>query len=212
MVEKATALLNLYDRLILPWLIHRGMADERFRPLREELVAGTFGRVLEIGIGSGLNLPFYGRAVEEVVGVDPSAALLERAGRQSPWLGFRLRLLRQSAEHLPFDAATFDGAVVSWALCSISDPLVALAEVRRVLKPGGRLHFVEHGLAAAPGTARWQTRLTPLWRRCAGGCRLDGRPDALLAAAGFRPGTLETGDLVPGPRLLTWHYRGTAVA
>lgn len=188
------------------------MSGERFRPLREALVAGTFGRVIEIGIGSGLNLPFYGRAVEEVIGVDPSAALLERAGRQGPWLGFRLRLLRQSAEHLPFDDGTFDCGVVSWSLCSIPDPVAALTELRRVLKPGGRLHFIEHGLAADPGIARWQSRLTPLWRHCAGGCRLDRRPDALLAAAGFTLGDIETGDLLEGPRLFTWHYRGRAVA
>ena len=202
------ALLDLYDRLILPVLIHRGMAGERFRPLREALVAGTFGRVLEIGIGSGLNLPFYGRAVDEVVGVDPSAALLERAGRQRPWLGFRLRLLRQSAEHLPFEDGTFDCGVVSWALCSIPEPEAALVEVRRVLKPGARLHFIEHGLAPDPGIARWQTRLTPLWRHCAGGCRLDRRPDILLASAGFTLAEIETGNLVSGPRLFTWHYRG----
>ncbi len=206
------ALLDLYDRLILPVLIHRGMAGERFRPLREVLVAGTFGRVLEIGIGSGLNLPFYGRAVEEVVGVDPSVSLLERAERQRAWLGFRLRLLRQSAEHLPFEDNTFDCGVVSWALCSIPKPAAALTELRRVLKPGAGLHFIEHGLAPDPGIARWQIRLTPLWRHCAGGCRLDRRPDALLAGAGFELDHIETGNLVAGPRLFTWHYRGRARA
>lgn len=202
---------QLYERLILPRLIHFGMSDARFRPFREAVVAGAHGRVLELGIGSGLNLPHYGREVRELVGIDTSADLLARAARQGGWMNFHLRLIRQSAEALPFETASFDCVVVSWALCSIPNVEAALAEARRVLRPGGRLQFVEHGMALnEPGVARWQRRLTPLWRCCAGGCHLDRQPDVLLEAAGFRLERLETGHLLAGPRLLTFHYRGVA--
>lgn len=206
------AMQQMYDRLVLPHLIHFGMAGAQLRPWRALAVDGAHGRVLELGIGSGLNLPFYGREVREVVGVDPSPVLLGRAAKAGGWMAFKLRLLQQSAEHLPFAAAEFDCAVATWTLCSIPDVAAALAELRRVLKPGGALLFIEHGRTPVPGVARWQARLTPIWRRCAGGCHLDRQPDRLLVDAGFRLAELSQGDLVAGPRLLTYHYRGVAIA
>lgn len=202
---------RLYDRFVLPPLVHCGMASRHLRPWRAEAVHRARGRVLELGIGSGLNFPFYGREVSEVVGVDPSAGLLERAARAGGWMAFKIRLLRQSAEHLPFAAGEFDTVVTTWTLCSIGEPLAALAEARRVLRPDGRLLFIEHGAAPEPGVLRWQRRLTPVWRLCAGGCHLDRRPDQLLEAAGFRLDDLATGHLFDGPRLVTFHYHGSAV-
>ena len=184
------------------------MAAERLSPLRRQVVAGAAGRVLELGIGAGPNLPLYGREVTELQGVDPAPYLLDQARRTAGWLPFPVRLLEQSAEHLPLVDASVDTVVVTWALCSIPDPLAALREAHRVLVPGGALHFVEHGLAPQPALARWQSWLTPAWRRIAGGCRLDQRADRLLARAGFSIERLETGYLVPGPRLLTYHYLG----
>jgi len=201
---------RLYDRFLLPRLVHLGMSSARLRPWRAATVRAARGRVLELGIGSGLNFPFYGREVTEVVGVDPSAALLDRAAAAGGWMPFKIRLLCQSAEHLPFPDGAFDTVVSTWTLCSIPDPLAALSEARRVLEPGGRLLFIEHGAAPAPGVHRWQQRLTPLWRRCAGGCHLDRHPDQLLLAAGFDLERLETGYLMDGPRLVTFHYRGSA--
>ena len=124
--------------------------------------------------------------------------------------GFAVRLLEQSAEHLPLADASIDTVIVTWSLCSIPDPMATLREAHRVLVPGGRVHFVEHGLAPAPRLARWQRRLSPIWCRLAGGCRLDRRTDRLLERAGFTLDELETGHLIPGPRLLTYHYLGVA--
>lgn len=202
--------MSFYARVIAPRLIHRVMQEPVLLPLRQRVVQGAHGRVLEIGIGAGANLPLYGREVMSLQGVDPSPYLLAQARRTAGWLPFPVSLLEQSAEHLPMADSSIDTAVVSWALCSIPDPLAALREVHRVLVPGGSLRFVEHGLATSPGLERWQRRLTPLWRRLSGGCRLDRRVDRLLERAGFTIEHIETGHLVPGPRLLTFHYVGVA--
>lgn len=203
--------MGLYADLIVPRLIHRVMREEMLLPLRQQVVAGACGRVVEIGIGAGANLPLYGREVMSLQGVDPSPYLLAQARRTASWLPFPVTLLEQSAEHLPMADASIDSAVVSWALCSIPDPLAALRELHRVLVPGGTLRFVEHGLSPAPSLGRWQRRLSPVWSRVAGGCRLDRRVDRLLERAGFTIERLETGHLLPGPRLLTFHYLGVAV-
>ncbi len=203
--------MSLYRDHLLPRLVHGVMRDPRFLPLRRALVAEARGRVLEIGIGSGPNLPLYdpGR-VETVVGIDPSAVLLRLARRRGAKRPFPVWLLRATAERLPFADASMDSVVSSWTLCSIPDLDAALAEIRRVLRPGGRFLFVEHGLAREPVVARWQRRLTPLWRRLAGGCHLDRSVAERLAAAGFRTAELETGYLLAGPRLFTYQYRGAA--
>lgn len=182
------------------------------RRRREALLPAASGKLLEIGIGSGLNLPHYGPAVTSVDGVDPSATLLAMAGGAVQGLGFPLSLHKASAEELPFANASFDTVVSTWTLCSIANPSAALTEMRRVLRPGGRFLFIEHGLSPEPGVARWQHRLTPLWRRCAGGCHLDRDIASLIADARFGFEKLETGYLVPGPRLLTWNYQGAAHA
>jgi ubiquinone/menaquinone biosynthesis C-methylase UbiE len=202
--------VGLYASVVVPRLIHRAMASERLLPLRRRVVEGAAGRVLELGIGSGANLSLYGREVSGLQGIDPAAYLLDRARRSADWLPFPVHLIEQSAEHLPLADACVDTVVVTWALCTIPDPLAALREAHRVLVPGGRLRFVEHGLSPVASVARWQRWLTPAWRRIAGGCRLDQRADRLLARAGFAIEQLETGYLVPGPRLLTYHYLGIA--
>jgi ubiquinone/menaquinone biosynthesis C-methylase UbiE len=204
---------RLYDRLVVPHLVHWGMQSAQLAKWRAETVADAHGRVLEIGIGSGLNFPHYGREVREVVGVDPAPALLRRAAKAGGWMPFKIRLLCQSAEHLPYPDQSFDCAVTTWTLCSIPDPVAALAEARRVLRPRGRLLFVEHGAAMGePGLERWQRRLTPAWRCIAGGCHLDRRQDELIEAAGFVIEKLETGHLLEAPRLVSYLYRGSAKA
>ena len=204
--------LSFYQRRILPRLIHFGMRQKQLLPLREQLVAGARGRVLELGIGSGLNLPFYPRELDLLLGLDPSRELLQMAKRHSSWVHFPVELSEGPAENIPLDVATVDHVVMSWTLCSVADPPRVLSEVRRVLRPGGSLLFVEHGRAPEPRVARWQDRLTPAWRRVAGGCHLNRPIARLIEDAGLRLFDLETGHLLRGPRFATFHYRGRATA
>jgi ubiquinone/menaquinone biosynthesis C-methylase UbiE len=202
--------LSFYERRILPRLIHFGMRQKQLAPLRAQLVAGARGRVLEIGVGSGLNLPFYPREVEVLLGLDPSRALLEVAKRHATWVHFPVELCVGCAEDIPLEDHAVDQVVMSWTLCSVADPNRALAEVRRVLRPGGALLFVEHGRAPEPGVARWQDRLTPVWRRLAGGCHLNRPIGRLVRESGLQLAELETGYLITGPKPFTFHYRGSA--
>ncbi|HZA66120.1 MAG TPA: class I SAM-dependent methyltransferase [Geminicoccaceae bacterium] len=204
--------MGFYERRILPRLIDFGTRRKPFGKLREELVGRAHGRVLEIGIGSGRNLPFYPRDLEILLGLDPSGALLQMARRQATWVHFPVELSEGRAEDIPLDDLTVDHVVMTWTLCSVADPAKALSEVRRVLRPGGSLLFIEHGRSPDPGVRRWQERLTPLWRRLAGGCHLDRPIDRLIQAAGLRLAEIETGYLVPGPRVATYHYHGRAIA
>jgi ubiquinone/menaquinone biosynthesis C-methylase UbiE len=202
--------LAVYQRHILPRLISWGMRQKQLVPLRERVVGAARGRVLEVGIGSGLNLPLYPRDVEVVLGVDPSIELLHLAKKHTPWVHFPVELTEASAEDLPLDDRSVDTVVLTWTLCSVGDPRLALAEIRRVLRPGGALLFIEHGQAPEPGTRRWQDRLTPVWRRLAGGCHLNRPIERLIRDAGFQLAEFETGYLVKGPKPFTFHYRGVA--
>jgi ubiquinone/menaquinone biosynthesis C-methylase UbiE len=204
--------LGFYQRQVLPRLIHFGMRQKQLVPLREQLVAGARGRVLELGIGSGLNLPFYPREVDVLFGLDPSRELLQMAKRHSSWVHFPVELSEGRAEEIPLDDDAVDHVVMSWTLCSVADPLRVLSEVRRVLRSGGNLLFLEHGRAPEPRLQRWQDHLTPVWRRVAGGCHLNRPVAGLIERSGLRLTELETGYLVKGPRVATFHFRGRAVA
>jgi ubiquinone/menaquinone biosynthesis C-methylase UbiE len=203
--------LGFYARRILPRLISHAMRQPPIRRLREAFVGAAEGRVLELGIGSGGNLPFYRRDLELLVGIDPSPELLAEAGKHVPWTHFPVRLEQGQAEQLPFEDQTFDCVVTTWTLCSVVDPNLALAEARRVLRPGGRLLFLEHGRSPEAGIERWQRRIEPVWRPLAGGCHLTRPVDQLVSEAGLRTLDLETGHFVRGPRPFTFHYRGVAV-
>jgi ubiquinone/menaquinone biosynthesis C-methylase UbiE len=205
--------MGLYQRHILPRLIHGGMQNAKLSPLRASLLAPVRGRVVEIGIGSGLNIPFYGRDVVQVIGIDPSPALLHKAKSTAVWSRCSVRLIQGFGEALPLQDNSIDYVVMTWALCSVADPLGALSEARRVLRPDGAFLFIEHGLAPdnEPGVQRLQHMLTPLWRRLAGNCHLDRRVDQLLKAAGFQAETLQRGYLIDGPKVLTFGYQGRAI-
>lgn len=193
--------MRLYDTWIVPRLTHLAMRQSAFAAYRARAMAEAEGEVLEIGIGSGLNLPFYGPKVHRLIGVDPSHELIRLAGNAAKAAPMPTEFLVQSAESLPLDDRSIDTAVTTWSLCTIPDPVRALREVRRVLSPGGRLIFVEHGLAPDPGVAKWQNRLTPLWRRCAGGCHLNRRIDAIVGDAGFTLDSLQTGYMRDRPSM-----------
>jgi ubiquinone/menaquinone biosynthesis C-methylase UbiE len=204
--------LGFYQRFVLPRLINVGMRNKRLEPLRERQVAQARGRVLEIGIGSGLNLPFYRRDIELVIGIDPSLELLTMARKHTAWLHFPVKLLHGPAETLPLEDHSIDSVMITWTLCSVAQPDRVLEEIRRVLRPDGALIFVEHGRAPEPRIRRWQNRLTPVWKKLAGGCHLNRPIDLLIAQAGFEIVALETGHLVKGPRVVTFHYLGRALA
>ncbi|MGH7096994.1 MAG: class I SAM-dependent methyltransferase [Stellaceae bacterium] len=203
--------MGFYRTKIVPRLTDLAMRQDILVPYRQRAVAEAAGPVLEIGAGSGLNLPLYRRPAEWVCAVEPLPELLRMAGRRSAAASLPVRPMRASAEGLPFRDGAFTTVVSTWTLCSIPDPLRALREVGRVLAPGGRFVFVEHGLAPETRVARWQHRLTPLWRHIAGGCHLNRKIDDLIRAAGFRIGALETG-YIKGPRVMTFLYQGWAQA
>jgi ubiquinone/menaquinone biosynthesis C-methylase UbiE len=205
--------MGFYRQHVLPRLIHGGMDQAQLRPLRSSLIGDACGRVLEVGIGSGLNIPFYRRDVAQVIGIDPSRPLLDKARQTAVWSRCPVRLLEGHGETLPLASASIDRAVMTWTLCSVTDPIGTLGEIRRVLRPNGALLFIEHGKAPdrEPGVQRWQERVTPLWRRLAGNCHPNRRIDQLLIAAGFQPEVMDCGYLISGPKILTFHYRGRAV-
>ena len=201
--------MGLYERWILPRLTHGVMGGKDFGPYRERVVSQARGRVLEIGIGSGHNLPYYGPEVQSVTGVDPSVGMSHLARKAAARVSLPVELRVQSAEALPLEDASVDTAVSTWTLCSIPEPLQALREIRRVLRPGGRLLFVEHGRAPEAEVTSWQDRLTPLWKHCAGGCHLNRKVDDLLRAAGFDIVELHTA-YSKGPRPFAFMYEGVA--
>jgi ubiquinone/menaquinone biosynthesis C-methylase UbiE len=201
--------MGFYAQWIVSALIDLSMRNKRLRPYRARVASAAEGRVLDVGIGSGLNLPFYAPRARDIFGLDPSARLLARAQEAARGAQIPVHLLEGSAERIPLADRSMDTLVMTWTGCSIPDIGTALREMRRVLKNGGRLLFVEHGRAPEAGVARWQDRLDPLWRRCAGGCHLNRRIDALLSDAGFRIDRLQTG-YIPGPKIMTFLYEGSA--
>jgi ubiquinone/menaquinone biosynthesis C-methylase UbiE len=201
--------MQFYRTHVLPRLTHLAMRQEQLRPYRERLVWAAHGRVLEVGIGSGLNLPLYPATVERVVGVDPSPGLLRLAAEATRSSVPEIELIEGAAEELPLEDRSVDCAISSWTLCSVSDPYRALAEIRRVLRSDGLFAFVEHGLAPEPRIRRWQHWLTPVWCRCAGNCHLDRPTAGLIKESGFRMDRLETG-YARGPKPLAFMYEGVA--
>jgi ubiquinone/menaquinone biosynthesis C-methylase UbiE len=201
--------MSFYANSILPHLIRHTMRGGRFAPYRRRVVGAALGRVLEVGIGSGENLPYYGAGVTELIGLEPSARLAAMTRRAAAGAAFDVHVIEASAERMPLDNHGVDTVVLTWTLCSIPDAPAALREIRRVLQREGRLLFVEHGRSPERGVGKLQDVLTPFWRRVAGGCHLNRSIDRLIAEAGFALEHLETGYMA-GPRLLTYLYEGRA--
>ncbi len=195
------------------WLFSRlldlAMRNRALDPYRRATVAAAHGTVLEIGVGSGLNLSRYGDEVDHVYTLDPSIELLGMARRRSSQAAVSASFVRASGEQLPFPDMVFDTVVMTWTLCSIANPTAALEEMRRVLKPDGQVLFVEHGLSPEPAVARWQRRLTPYWCRLSGGCHLDRKADDLITAVGFEMTALDAA-YMRGPKPWTYMYQGSA--
>ncbi len=193
----------VYDRLGARW-------EERYgADIRRELLADARGRVLEIGVGTGLSFPHY-PAVDELVGVEPSSAMLRRARQRATAAGRDVKLVEASAEELPFEGESFDTVVAITVLCTVDDPERALREIRRVLRPDGAFLFSEHVRSPDPKLARWQNRLERPWRLVAGGCHPNRDTLAAIEAADFEATELEQGELTGVPRLVRPYVRGRA--
>jgi ubiquinone/menaquinone biosynthesis C-methylase UbiE len=199
--------MSFYRDRILPFLVHLAMRQENLAPYRRRIVTAAEGRVLEIGIGSGLNLPLYTDRVERLIGLDPSQKLLHWAREREAVAP--VDLVEGSAESIPLDSHSIDTVVTTWTLCSIPDAHRAMAEMRRVLRPTGRLLFVEHGQSTDGTVRRWQDRLTPAWKCLGGGCHLNRPISRLIESSGFRIDQMQTG-YAKGPRPMTFMYEGVA--
>jgi SAM-dependent methyltransferase len=200
-----------YDQHLLPYLLDFACGLAPIARQRQLVVPQAQGRVLEIGIGTGLNLAFYNRSkIAGLTGVDPAAQMHALAQKRSRRAGIEVDLVPVSAERLPLSDASFDTVVCTYTLCSIPDPLAALGEMRRVLKPGGKLLYAEHGLAPDDAVARHQARIEPWWSKVAGGCHLTRNVPALLREAGF---TVQgRAAYIAWPRSLSYNYWGEAIA
>lgn len=202
--------MSLYERYVLPHVLDAVCGLRPIQAERARLVGRAQGRVLEIGIGTGRNLPFYDKMrLDSLCGLDPAAQMHARARRRAREAGIEVELVALPAERIAAADASFDTVLTTFTLCTIADAVAALREMRRVLRPDGRLLFCEHGLAPEPRVQHWQQRLTPAWKPLAGGCHLDRDIPALLAAGGFAVDDIEAGYL-PGPRPWTYVYRGSA--
>lgn len=203
--------MSFYSRAVLPRLIDLVMRNKADAAERAKLVPLASGTVLEIGIGSALNVPHYQRDVRGLLGVDPSLELWHLGRRRLVAPPFPITYLASSAERLPVADECIDTVVSTWTLCSIPDIRAALREVQRVVRPGGRFVFIEHGRAPDARVRAWQDRLTPLWARVAGGCHLNRPIDTFIKEAGFSLLTLDRG-YASGPKPMAYLYKGVALA
>lgn len=204
---------SFYDRHIMPRLIGCACASKPIMKQRVKVVPKAAGKVLELGIGGGMNLQFYDPAkVESVSGVDPSDELRAFALAAERPAGLKVDIQKGTAESLPFEDATFDCVVCTFTLCSVQSPTAALAEAKRVLRPGGRFLFCEHGLAPDADVSKWQRRLEPAWKAIAGGCHLTRPITSSVLDAGFAVTGSERMYLPGTPRVLGWSEWGEAVA
>lgn len=204
---------SFYDRYIMPRLIGCACGAKPITYQRRKVVPKAAGKVLELGIGGGMNLVHYDAAqVTSVSGVDPSAELRAIAEKAPRAEGLKVDIQDGTAEALPFADASFDCVVCTFTLCSVASPPAALAEARRVLKPGGRFLFCEHGLAPDAKVANWQAFIEPLWKRMAGGCHLTRPVGGTIASAGFTLTDLNSMYLPNTPKSVGWNEWGEARA
>lgn len=201
--------MGFYRNVVLPRLCDMSMRNAMLRPYRERVIGRAEGTVLEIGAGSGLNLPLYKAGVREILALEPDPQLLTMAKRNAKQAARPVTFMMASAESIPLESRSVDTVVTTWTLCTIPDADRALQEMRRVLESSGRLLFVEHGLASEEGVVRWQNRLTPAWKCISGGCHLNRPILSLIETAGFKIDEIGTG-YAPGPKFLTYLFEGSA--
>ncbi len=204
------ATMQLYDKHILPNLVHMACSLRPAMRQREKVVHLAHGRVLEVGIGSGLNLPYYDAdKVNKVWGLDPSPEMLRMAESRVHSVKFEVEFINLPGEQIPLQSRCVDSIVVTYTLCTIPDACRALQEMARVLKPGGELLFCEHGAAPDANVQRWQNMINPVWKRIGGGCHLNREIPGLIEQGGFRIRELQA-MYIPGWRPTSYNYWGRA--
>jgi len=204
--------MGLYDRYVLPRVISLACSSKPNRKQREKVVPLAEGEVLEIGVGSGLNFPHYDTSkVRKLWGLEPSEGMRQLARKNLGDSTLEVEMIDLPGEEIPLDANSVDTVLVTYTLCTIPDARAALRGMGRVLRPGGKLLFCEHGLAPDAGVQKWQHRINPTWRRLGGGCNVNRDIPGLLESSGFRV-IVDERMYIPGIKVLSYNYWGTAVA
>jgi len=201
--------MGFYQNRILPRITNAALGGREFARVRQRVTAGLAGEVLEVGFGSGLNVPYYPAEVKRVRAVDPATAGRKLAARRLAASPVPVEFVGLDGRALPVESGSVDHVLITWTMCTIPDVQTAVAEMHRVLRPGGELHFAEHGRSPDPGVARWQDRLTPLQRFLYAGCHLNRPIDHLVTRAGFRMTRLQN-FYFPGPKPFGYTYEGVA--
>ena len=204
--------MSCYEEHILPHLIAIACGAPQIMKQRSKIVPAAEGRVLEVGFGSGTNLGFYDPSkVERLFALEPSEGMRRKAAKAVGASPLDIEWLGLPGEEIPLDDNSVDSIVLTYTACTIPDAARALSQMRRVLKPGGRLLFSEHGAAPDAGVAKWQRRIEPVWKVIAGGCHLTRKPDRMIEAAGFRIEDLTADYLPKSPKFAAFNYAGSAV-
>ena len=204
-------MLSLYNKYFLPCCLDMACGAKPILQQREKVVPYATGEVLELGIGSGHNLPYYNsEKVSRIVGVDPDEHLWQRSKDRREACQIPVERVGISGESIPLEDASFDSVVVTYSLCTIPDPVKALQEAKRLLRPGGNIYFCEHGQAPDPKVVQWQKRIDPFWKLIAGGCHSGRNIPALFHAADLKLEKIEESYLSSGPKVLSYNYRGVA--
>ena len=202
--------MSFYDDRVLPHLIDLVCSTKPTRKQREKIVHLAEGDVLEIGFGSGLNLPYYdGDKVRKIFGLEPSEGMRRKSQSNVDASGLDVEFIDLPGEEIPLESQSVDTVLVTFTLCSIDDAVAALEGMRRVLKPGGKLLYCEHGASPDDRVRRWQERLNPGWKRVSGGCNMNRDVPGLIESSGFRITTDER-MYIPGPKILSYNYWGAA--
>lgn len=202
--------MGFYNKFILPNVINWACRQKPSMKQREKIIPFASGNVLEIGIGSGLNLSFYDKEqLNHLIGIDPSQETWDKNKVDTQKLSFGFDFIKAFAEDIPVDSHSIDSVVITYALCTIPDTNKAMAEIRRVLKPKGKLLFCEHGKAPDKAILKWQNRINPIWKKVGGGCNLNRDIPAIIKDNGFKMRNLET-MYIPGWKPASFNYWGTA--